>query len=623
MKEDTMTTSIFNKPRKADILAVLLFCYATLLSLSVSAKTPTKDYEQLLSVLTSPDGQKMDYGEFIQRVKIPSISFAVVDNYEVVYSHASGYKDMQNKDNVDKHTAYSTASISKPVTATIVAMLAEQGKLSLDAPVSQYLKRWQMPTSPFTENHPITVRELLTHTAGTSQSGFADFFLGDDIPTLVESLNGVKLPRYNTPISIEFAPGTNWNYSGGGYVIVQVAIEDLTGKTLQQLAEEMLFTPLGMNNTTMYQNGHTKFLKNIAKAHNSDLTLNGDGILVCPQIAPSGMWSTPEDMAKFVIEYQKALSGEKTKVISSWVANETTRVHTIENVDGWAAGWMRLEARANIDWFSHGGSNTGMGGHIMGSMTGGKGIMLFSNASTPQRVPAIEGVIENIISALGWEETITPINQKPQTSLTTDISGRYLSNFDQIVTIEKDGNKLIYKNPLRVWGTSFKGELYYQGKSLFALDSHANLLSIETNPDDNKQYITFSREGTELKTYAMRKLEAGEVMPFEVAESGTIDESITAYKAWQKKKPNSRLLRPSVLNEQGYGAVMRKKFDAAVNYIAVYVALYPQDANAYDSLGEVYMLKGNKELAIQNYKKSLELNASNDNAKQMLAKLEG
>ncbi len=135
--------------------------------------------------------------------------------------------------------------------------------------------------------------------------------------------------------------------------------------------------------------------------------------------------------------------------------------------------------------------------------------------------------------------------------------------------------------------------------------------------------MTFQRAGTTLKDYAMRKLEADEVMPFEVAESGTMDESITAYKAWQKNNPESRLLRPTVLNEQGYGALLRNKFDTAVNYIAVYVALHPQDANAYDSLGEVYMLKGDKELAIQNYKKSLELDASNDNARQMLAKLEG
>ena len=618
-----MTTFTSIKSRKTRILTVLLFCYAAMLSALVSASEQAKSYEQRLNTLTSPDGQKMDYERFIQHAKIPSISFAVVEDYKIVYTHASGYKDMGKKDLIDANTAFSTASISKPVTATVVAMLAEQGRLDLDAPISQYLKRWQMPTSPFTKDRAITARDLLSHTAGTSQSGFADFFLGDDIPTLIESLNGVKLPRYNTPISVEFEPGTQWNYSGGGYVIVQVAIEDITGKSLQQLAEEMIFKPLDMQNTTMYQNGHDKFLKNIAKAHNSDLTLNGDGILICPQIAPSGMWSTPQDMAKFVIEYQKALAGQKTNVISNWVAKETTKVHTIKNVDGWAAGWMRLEARANIDWFSHGGSNTGMGGHVMGSMEGGKGIMILSNASTPQRNPAIDAVVENIVKVLDWEEAIAPVSQKPSKTLASHLVGRYLSNFDQIVTIEQAGNKLIYKNPLRVWGTAFEGELYYQGKSRFALDNHANLLSIEQNPKDNKTYMTFQRAGTTLKDYAMRKLEADEVMPFEVAESGTMDESITAYKAWQKNNPESRLLRPTVLNEQGYGALLRNKFDTAVNYIAVYVALHPQDANAYDSLGEVYMLKGDKELAIQNYKKSLELDASNDNARQMLAKLEG
>jgi CubicO group peptidase (beta-lactamase class C family) len=197
------------------------------------------------------------------------------------------------------------------VTGTIAVMLAEKGVIDLDLPVSQYLKSWVLPASPLTKNKAITIRHLLTHTAGMTQGGFADFYLGDDIPTLIESLNGQKLPRYNKPISVKFEPETDWDYSGGGYVIAQVAIEDVTGKTLAQLAEEMLFKPLGMSHSTMYQHGHPKFLNNVAKVHDSEQKVIGTGLPICPQIAPSGMWSTALDMAKFVIEYQKALAGLK------------------------------------------------------------------------------------------------------------------------------------------------------------------------------------------------------------------------------------------------------------------------------------------------------------------------
>lgn len=619
-----MNKSMFkNNFLLVSVLSFFFFAGSVYATQANKAQTavPAKKYEQLLSQFVTPNQHKLTYDDFLKHFKVPGLSFAVVDNYQVVYNHTAGLKETGTQNKIDSNTAFSTASISKPVTATIVAMLAEQGKLEIDAPVSRYLKRWSMPTSQFTQNKAITFRHLLTHTAGTSQGGFADFNLGDDIPTPIESLNGIKLPRYNTPISMMFTPESDWEYSGGGYVIAQIAIEDITGKSLQQLAEDMIFKPLNMQHTTMFQNGHPKFLSNVAKAHDGNQQVIKDGIIICPQIAPSGMWSTAIDMAKFTIEYQKALAGKPTKVISKWVAEETTKVHSLKKVGGWSAGWMRMEAQGNLDWFSHGGSNTGTGGHIMSTMQGGKGIMVFINALTPQRNPAINALVDNIISAMNWNQTLDSHQSIPDKNLITKMQGRYLSPFDQIITIKKQDDKLIYNNPLQIGGTSFQGEMVYQGEGKFALENNSNLLGLENSPQDKQTYLTLYRAGTTLKDFAMRKLADDEVLPFEVAESQSKQKTIEAYKTWQIQKPQSQMLSPNSLNRAGYTALMLKKFDTAINYFSVYTVLYPQDANAFDSLAEAYMAKGDTQLAITYYKKSLSLNSQNTNAVDMLKKL--
>jgi CubicO group peptidase (beta-lactamase class C family) len=259
----------------ASLLALFIALFIALSSFSVmAAGSNTADQEQRyqakLSTFIAPEGNSYDYQAFIDNFKIPGMSFAVVDNFEVIYAHQVGLKQTSTTNKIDSNTAFSTASIAKPVTATIAAMLAEKGKLDLEAPIAEYLERWHVASSDFTKNSPITTRQLLAHTAGMSQGGFADFHLGDDIPTPIESLNGEKLPRCKPPIRSLFTPDTNWQYSGGGYVIVQIALEDITGKPLQQLAQEMIFTPLNMQHTTMYQNGSDQFLTNVAKVHDAN-----------------------------------------------------------------------------------------------------------------------------------------------------------------------------------------------------------------------------------------------------------------------------------------------------------------------------------------------------------------
>jgi hypothetical protein len=257
----------------------------------------------------------------------------------------------------------------------------------------------------------------------------------------------------------------------------------------------------------------------------------------------------------------------------------------------------------------------------MATMQHGKGIMLFINAPTPTRNPAITMLIDNVVQSLQWTQPIESSGQAISKVPSDKMVGRYLSPFDQIVTITQEQDKLIFHNPLVIGGGQFSGELHYQQDNRFVLDAHSNTFGLEMNPANKQEYLTLFRSGTTLKDFAMRKLLKGEQLPFEVAEKQDVEQSIKAYKAWQKKNPASRLVSSNALDRAGYMALAKKDYQAAVNYQSVYAALYPDDANAFDSLAEAYMTKGDNLLAVNNYKKSLALNADNQNAKDMLIKL--
>ena len=425
--------------------------------------------EKAITHLEGAKGSLLTVEEAMGQYGLTGLSVVVFENYEVAWSRTWGHKSKERKEQIDLETAFSTASISKPITATLLVMLAERGLIDLDAPVNKYLKRWKLAENDFTREVPVTFRHLLSHTAGTTQHGFADFYLGDDVPTLLESVQG-KLPRYDQPVHVVSKPGTTWNYSGGGYSVAQMGLEDHLGKTLAELAEEYLFRPLGMNHTTMYQDGHPKFLNNVAKVHNEEGEVIKTGIPICPQTAASAMWSTPTDMAKLLIELQLALAAKPTSVISTKVAKKVTAVETTRGLGGWSMGWERYHRMGNRSWFSHGGANTGTGGHIYATMEDGNGIAFFGNGPNGVRIPILDKLRNSIIKAQAWKEPNPYLARaiKVDGAAKEKMVGLYISPFQELMSIEwKDG---------KLWMPEFAGqpraELFRIAENSYGMDEY-------------------------------------------------------------------------------------------------------------------------------------------------------
>lgn len=180
--------------------------------------------------------------EFYQ---VPGVSIAVIKNAEILWSKTYGFADLDSKTPVRSNTLFQVASMSKPVSAYAALKEVELGKLASNADVNLYLKSWKIPENNWTRAKNVTLKNIISHTAGLTVSGFPGYRTTDPIPTAVEVLSGLK--PANTPmVYVDKLPGLNFRYSGGGYTVLQQMLVDIEGKDYSSIMEEKVLSPLGM-----------------------------------------------------------------------------------------------------------------------------------------------------------------------------------------------------------------------------------------------------------------------------------------------------------------------------------------------------------------------------------------
>lgn len=178
---------------------------------------------------------------------VPGTAIGILKDGEVWRELSFGMANVEAGRPVDAGTAFNIGSISKTVAAWGVMRLVERGELDLDAPVETYLTRWHLPESEFS-NDGVTIRRLLSHTAGLSLHGYPGFEPGDELPTVEESLSGAT----NGPgaVFVAHEPGSKWQYSGGGYTLAQLIVEEVTGRTFPEYMDAEVLGPLGMHDSS-------------------------------------------------------------------------------------------------------------------------------------------------------------------------------------------------------------------------------------------------------------------------------------------------------------------------------------------------------------------------------------
>ena len=183
---------------------------------------------------------------------ILGVSVAIIENGEIKQAKGYGFTDQTRKTPVTTATLFQAGSISKPVAALGALRLVEDGRLSLDDDVYRWLKLWKVPESNFTTDEKVTLRRILSHSAGLTVHGFPGYAVGARLPTLVEVLDGVK-PANTAAIRVDVIPGSKSRYSGGGYTVMQQLMLDATGKPFPEFMQQAVLTPLLMSSSTYEQ----------------------------------------------------------------------------------------------------------------------------------------------------------------------------------------------------------------------------------------------------------------------------------------------------------------------------------------------------------------------------------
>jgi len=177
--------------------------------------------------------------DVLQKTGVPSASVAVVRDGKIVYLHAYGYANLENKTAAQPAMRYSVGSISKQFTASAILLLQEQGKLSIDDKVSKWVPG-------LTDGDKVTIRQLLSHT-----SGYQDYWPQDYVmPGMLQPVTAPEILDKWAKISLDFTPGTKWQYSNTNYVIAGMIVENAAGKPLLEFLHEKVFDPLGMKSVT-------------------------------------------------------------------------------------------------------------------------------------------------------------------------------------------------------------------------------------------------------------------------------------------------------------------------------------------------------------------------------------
>jgi CubicO group peptidase (beta-lactamase class C family) len=546
--------------------------------------------------------------ERMKQYKIPGVSIAVIKDFKVEWARSYGVKDLETKEPVTPETLFQAGSISKPVAAMVALKKVEQGKISLDENINNKLTSWKLPDNEFTAKRKVSLANLLSHTGGLTVHGFPGYAVGEKLPTLPQVLDGAA-PANTAAVRVNMEPGTKFRYSGGGTTIAQLAIMDIEKKPYPQIAQETVLTPLEMTSSTYSQPLPDAIRKKAASGYRGDGKVVDGKIHVYPEMAAAGLWTTPTDLAKFAIEVQLSLQGKSNKVLSKeMIANMVTPF--IEQQVG--LGFF-LEKHGNAIYFGHGGADEGFRAGLLVHKDKGYGVAVMVNSDNGQ---IIDEIFRSVAREYQWEDFLP----QPLEVISLDPSkldayaGRFLVNPDRVLTISRQGSKL-YAQPT----ADPQFELLPISDSEFARRDQNVRYRVVRNAGGQIEALKLVSNDSQVQANLISKETQ---VPYELLLAGKTEEAIEAYKKIKREKPNINVVAEERLNTLGYTLLREKKIAEAIAIFKVNVELYPQSSNVYDSLGEAYMVSGNKELAIFNYKKSLELNPKNENAVTTLKKLQ-
>jgi CubicO group peptidase (beta-lactamase class C family) len=340
--------------------------------------------------------KKMNLMDRMAYYQVPGVSIAMVDDNRITWMKGYGLRENGKSDPVSPKTLFQSGSIGKSVIATAALQMVEQESLSLDSAANLYLNNWKIPENSFTRRTPVTLRQLLSHTAGVNLPGVIGYQAGEPIPDLIQILNGMP-PANTPPIVVDRVPRTKVAYSGGGYMIVQQMIIDQyrDSSTFPEIIEENIFKPADMKASQFTFVPDTTKIE-VAVGHRTTGKTVAGSWYRYPEMGMGVFWTTPSDMAKFLIQIIRAYNGLPNQLLSAEMAQNMLANHTDDQGLGLKIG----DDGKDRFYFYHRGAVEGFQTFMIAYPLKGQGVVIMTNGD--EGWPLIQEIVKSISVEFRW-----------------------------------------------------------------------------------------------------------------------------------------------------------------------------------------------------------------------------
>lgn len=422
----------------------------------------------------------------------PAITIAVVNNFEVEWALAVGVCDIRSKNKVTIDTLFQAGSISKPIFALAVLQLKQTGLLNLDEDINHYLSSWCVPATDGWQPN-ITLRQLLSHTAGLTVHGLPGYQASEKIPTVSQILNG-NIRSNTASVEVNILPGLQFRYSDGGFAVAQQVVVDLLKKPFPQIMHDLLLKPLGLTNSTFAQPLPKTWAIRAATAHPwKNIPIKGKAFAYL-EMAAAGLWTTATDLAHIGVELLKVLNDRKPLALLTKNSIESMLQPQLAHQETSDSGFIGLGfhccGRDDSFRFGHAGRNEGFLADMRFYRNLGKGAVVMINSNEGR--PLIDELMVSIGKEYEWPNDLTKAKEQLYLEDISSYLGLYSSTSKIKFNVNVIGGKMTLQYgdqpPLPIYPTS-ESEFFARAINAvicFERDDNANIVALTLNQEGNR-----------------------------------------------------------------------------------------------------------------------------------------
>ena len=416
--------------------------------------------------------------ERMKELGIPGVSVAILKDGTVLWAKGYGVADSSENRKVTTETLFLAGSISKPVAALRAHQLAEKGVINLDTNVNHYLSTWKLPENKFTSKEKVTIRRILNHTAGLTVWGFPGYDKGDTIPSVPDVLDG----KGNTDsVRVYKTPGESWQYSGGGYTIMQLLITDTEGKSFPEIMQSNVLNPLGMTESTFENPLPEQYHSIAATGYRMDGSEVEGKWPIYPEMAAAGLWTKPSQLILWAKEIQEIQQSQKDGLLKVQTVNDMLK----PGIGDWGLG-----PSVNEHFYGHGGADEGFRADLKVWKEYPMAVVIMVNSDNGS-------IIQEIMMSIAQEYNlpgVEPLKRSVQIQTEKQLErfvGKYVFDGDYVYNINIKENGLLFTSD-------------FLSQPIFMLPESDNTFF----SNDDGTYFKFKLENNQASGFEVRGYEA-------------------------------------------------------------------------------------------------------------------